>query len=103
MGKEDKRKGAYIALKPGVRELLDGICGLKGSTRTDLINTLVEKYIVDMYNSMENRDAVLEAQQAIAKINPPLPILYSQLNERVGGVVNPNSTPIDEEEEEEVY
>lgn len=99
----DKRKGAYIALKPGVRELLDGICGLKGTTRTDFINTLIEKNIVNIYNSMENRDAVLEAQQAIANTNPPLPALYNKLNERVGGIVSPDSTPIDEEEEEEAY
>lgn len=99
----DKRKGAYIALKPGVRELLDGICGLKGTTRTDLINTLIEKYIIDTYNSMENRDTVLEAQQAIANTNPPLPTLYNRLNERAGGIVSSDSTPIDEEEEEEAY
>jgi len=103
MGNE--RKGAYIALKPGVRELLDGICGLKGTTRTDYINCLIEEDLVRTYNAMPNRDAVLEAQQGIAKTNPPLPALYSKLNERVSGIVTSaeSDSPIDEEEEEEVY
>lgn len=99
MGNDIKRQGAYIALKPGVRPLMDGICGLKGMTRTDYINNLVEADIVRTYNAMANRDAVLEAQQAIAKTNPSLATLYSKLNERVSGVIVPS--PIDEEEEEE--
>jgi len=103
MGKDNKRKGAYIALRPGVRELLDGICGLKGTTRTEYIGSLVEKDIVATYNAMENRDAVLDAQQAIARTNPPLPSLYNKLNERVGGVANPQANPVDEEEEDETY
>ena len=96
----EKRQGAYIALKPGVRELLDGICGLKGTTRTDFISNLIEKSIVDTYNAMENRDIILEAQQAIAKTNPPLTTLYNKLNERVSGIVSPIDDTIEEEEEE---
>lgn len=110
MGNDIKRSGAYIALKPGVRPLMDGICGLKGVTRTDYINNLVEADIVNTYNAMPNRDAVLEAQQAIAQTNPPLATLYQKLNERVSGVAAPDekvnseeSDQIDNEEEEEVY
>lgn len=97
----DKRNGAYINFDPGVKALLDSICGLKNQSRTAYINHLIESEIVNTYNSMENRDAVLDAQQAIAQHAPPLPTVFRKLNEKITGVIVPDTdTPIVEEEDE---
>jgi hypothetical protein len=101
---KSEKQGAYIAFKPGVRELLDGICGLRGETRTSYIINLVENSIATTYNNMPNRDAVLLAQQTIAQTRPPLTELYEQLLERVfPDMVNVDATREPEEEPLETY
>ena len=100
MGKDDKRNGAYIKFVGlGVKELISVLCGLRSETRTGYINRLIEEDIVRTYNAMPNRDAVIDAQQSVAGISPPLQELYAKLNERVSGMVATVSEEADEEEE----
>ncbi len=100
----DKRNGAYINLKPGVKVLLDSICGLQGTSRTKFISTLIEQAIINTYNSMVDRDAVLDAQQTIAKCSPTLPTVFRALNEKVNGIVTPGvDIDDDDNEDDESY
>ena len=90
------RKGIWVDLPKGVKEVVDMVASIKNISRKEYCQVLIEADLVDSFEGVE-------VETFLEGFNPALLEAYRALVERVNARRSGAAVPVAQEEDEEYY